>query len=47
MKYQKPELVMLSPATTAVRGEKNSPLAFDGIPQPAHYITMSAYDCDE
>jgi hypothetical protein len=47
MKYEKPELVVLARATSAIKGMKDSPFAYDGIPQPAHYITTAAYDCDE
>lgn len=46
MKYAKPEIAMLESASSAIRGQKQSPLGPDSITTNKHQ-SLASYEADE
>jgi hypothetical protein len=47
MKYNKPELLPLAPALSAIQGMKTDLMKFDGMPLQPSRGTTAAYETDE
>ena len=47
MKYNKPEVTLLTAATAAIQGQGKSGIPFDNPPTNSTHLTVPAYEADE